>query len=279
MLSKLNYSLFLAISLGCASIPAVAADIPISIGSDQRVTTVAYKDDDVVELVVKPGIATHIVLQEGEEHEAHAFGDSEAWHFSSYKNNLFIKPALPMGTTNLSVITNKRTYVFKVNFISEGSDLTDMYQVKFLYPNEINKAEVEASNKAEIEDRLNSSKSQKLFNLNYTMKGDKTVAPINVWDDGTFTYFKFAGNTDMPAIYSVALDGSSADGQETLVNKTIEGSGNNIAVMHKVNHLWRLRLGREVLDIRNDSANWNGTLNTSGTIANDVVRVAKEGDE
>lgn len=279
MLCKLNYSLFLAISLGCASIPAVAADIPISIGSDKRVTTVAYKDDDVVELVVKPGIATHIVLQAGEEYEAHAFGDSEAWHFSSYKNNLFIKPAQPMGTTNLSVITNKRTYVFKVNFISEGSDLTDMFQVKFIYPNEINQAEVEANNKAEIENRLDDAKTQKVFNLNYTMKGGKTIAPINVWDDGTFTYFKFAGNTDMPAIYSVALDGSSANGQETLVNKTIEGSGNDIAVMHKVSHLWRLRLGREVLDIRNDSMNWYGTLNKSGTIANDVERVEIGGGE
>lgn len=279
MLSKLNYSLFLAISLGCVSIPAVAADIPISIGSDQRVTTVAFRDDDVVELIVKPGVATHIVLQEGEEYEAHAFGDSEAWHFSSYKNNLFIKPAQPMGTTNLSVITNKRTYVFQVNFINEGSNLPDMYQVKFIYPNDINQADIEANNKAEIENRLNSSKSQKTFNLNYTMKGNKTVAPVNVWDDGTFTYFKFAGNTDMPAIYSVAFDGKSSKGQETLVNKTIEGSGNNIAVMHKVNHLWRLRLGREVLDIRNDSKNLNGTLNVSGTIAEDVVRVAKEGDE
>lgn len=279
MLSKLNYSLFLAISLGCVSIPAVAADIPISIGSDERVTTVVYKDDDVVELVVKPGIATHIVLQAGEEYEAHAFGDSEAWHFSNYKNNIFIKPAQPMGTTNLSVITNKRTYVFKVNFISEGSDLTDMFQVKFIYPNEINKAEVEASNKADIENRLDGAKIEKVFNLNYTMKGGKTIAPINVWDDGTFTYFKFAGNTDMPAIYSVALDGSSENGQETLVNKTIKGAGNDIAVMHKVNSFWRLRLGREVLDIRNDNMNWQGTLNESGTIADDVERVEIGGGE
>ena len=279
MLSKLNYSLFLALSLGCVSIPAVAADIPISIGSDKRVTTVAYKNDDVVELVVKPGIATHIVLQQGEEYEAHAFGDSEAWHFSSYKNNLFIKPAQPMGTTNLSVITNKRTYVFKVNFIGEDSSLVDMYQVKFIYPNDINEAEIKANNKAEIEERLTDSKTQKLFNLNYTMKGDMTVAPINVWDDGTFTYFKFAGNVDTPAIYSVVLDGNSGDGQETLVNKTIEGSGNNIVAMHKVNPLWRLRLGREVLDIRNDSMNWYGTLNVTGTISQDVERVEKEGDE
>lgn len=279
MFSKLNYSLLLASSLCLASVPSMAADIPISIGSDPRVTTVAYNDDDVVELIVKPGVATHIVLQEGEEYEAHAFGDSDAWHFSSFKNNLFIKPAQPLGTTNLSVITNRRTYVFKVNFVNEEATLTDMYQVKFLYPNDINQAQIEANNKAEVESRLNGSKNQKIYNLNYGMKGDKAIAPINIWDDGTFTYFKFAGNTDMPAIYSVTLDGTSEVGQETLVNKTIEGSGNNIAVMHKVNYLWRLRLGRQVLDIRNDSMNWYGTLNESGTIANDVERVPKGGNE
>lgn len=46
--------------------------------------------------------------------------------------------------------------------------------------------------------------------------------------------------------------------------------------MHKVHPWWRLRLGNQVLDIRNDGMNWVGVLNTSGTIAPDVERVDKE---
>lgn len=33
------------------------------------------------------------------------------------------------------------------------------------------------------------------------------IAPINIWDDGTFTYFKFGANTDIPAIYYVDENG------------------------------------------------------------------------
>lgn len=251
------------------------AEIPVSAGFDDRIRTVPYNKANVVEIVAKPGVVTQIVFAKGEEYKAHAMGDSDAWHIGYYENNFFIKPAQPLGTTNLSVITNKRNYVFKINFSDNASSRDDMYQVEFVYPDDENQEDIQKAQQQEVETRLDNAFTKKVFNLDYTMKGNRTIAPINVYDDGTFTYFKFSGNVDLPAIYQVIADGTS-NGQEMIVNRTVEGEGNNIIVMHKVNYQWRLRLGREVLDIYNENMNWYGTLNKSGTIAPDVERVAIE---
>lgn len=264
-----NIAFVIAIGLGVVS-PTWAASLPISAGVDSRITTVPYDDKNVVEIKAKPGIVTQIVLQKGEVYEAHAFGDGEAWFFNHYKNNLFLKPAKPLGTTNLSVITNKREYMFKVNFVDDKVIGEDMFQVRFTYPNE----EVKANETKSIEQDLNNAKFKKIYNLNYVAKGSQIIAPINVYDDGNFTYFKFPGDVDLPAIYAVA-PGYNPRGDEILVDRTVTGVGNNTIVMHKVSPWWRLRLGKDVLDIRNDSINWQGVLNQSGTIAPDVERVLK----
>lgn len=246
------------------------ASLPLSAGKDSRITTVEYDEKNVVEIKAKPGVVTQIVLQKGEEHEAHAFGDGEAWHFNSFKNNLFLKPAQPLGTTNLSVITNKRDYMFKINFVDEAVMGDDLYQVRFVYPDEA----VKANDGKQIEQTLENAKFKKIYNLNYVSKGNQMIAPVNVYDDGSFTYFKFPGNVDLPSIYAVTT-GKTSHGDEMLVDKSVTGVGNNTIVMHKVHPWWRLRLGSQVLDIRNSSMNWQGVLNQTGTIAPDVERVVK----
>lgn len=249
---------------------AYSAQLPLSAGYDERITIVPYNERDVVELAVKPGLVTQIVFGDGEEYEAHAVGDSEAWHIGHYKNFLFLKPAQPLGTTNLSVVTNKHNYMFKVNFVDVPGQ--DMYQVEFTYPNEEQNEQLKAQEKQVIKDRLDGSYTSKIYNLNYSMKGDYTIAPTHAYDDGTFTYFKFTGNVDLPAIYLVNQQSSEDHGSEHIVNKTIKGDGNDTVVMHKTGHQWRLRLGEQVLDIYNDNM-LQGATNTSGTIAPNVERV------
>lgn len=266
----MKHILLAAMLLGMGISSANAAEIPITAGKDQRVTTVRYNENEVYEINAKPSIVTHIVFQKGEEYEAHAFGDGDAWHFSNYKNNIFLKPAQPNGTTNLSVITNKREYMFRVKFNSEAVP-NDLYQVRFVYPDE----EVKQNEGKNIEQKMTDATYKKIYSLQYSMQGDTSIAPVNVYDDGTFTYFKFPGNVDLPAIYGV-IPGKKSTGDEVLINRSVTGEGNSIIVMHKVHPWWRLRLGNQVLDIRNDGMNWVGVLNTSGTIAPDVERVDKE---
>ncbi len=272
------YKLLLASMLAVISANVYSAEYPQSMGFDQRVTSVKYQEGNVVELMLTPGVATNIVLEKGEEYKAHAFGDSEAWHFTYFENNLFIKPAKPLGTTNLTVITNKRNYVFETVF-NKDFNKNHLFQVRFEYPNVLNEKQLKEIEEQKIKEKFEDAKTKKIYNLNYTMRGSKAIAPVNVYDDGTFTYFKFPGNVDLPAIYTVTYDdNSSRSGEESMVNKTVEGVGNDTIVMHKVHYSWRLRLGDSVLDIRNDNMNWKGELNKSGTIAPDVQRITSTDD-
>lgn len=266
------------LSLGFWAGMAFAEQIPQPNAEDVRMATVHYDSNNVTEIFVKPGIFTQIVLEDGEQHEVHALGDEEAWHFAYYKNYLFVKPKQTLGTTNLSVVTNKRNYMFKVNYVADNN-ATDMYQVRFIYPEVISQAAQEAKNKQALENAFDKGKTTKTYNLDYTMRvrGNRTIAPVNAYDDGNFTYFKFAGNVDLPAIYAVDVSDTKY-GQEILVNYTVQGIGNDTLVMHKVHGMWRLRLGDTVIDVYNNGLNGYGVLNQTGTISSEVERIELGGE-
>ncbi len=266
------------LALGVFCGVAFAEQMPQPNAEDVRMATVHYDSNNVTEIFVKPGIFTQIVLEDGEQHEVHALGDEEAWHFAYYKNYLFVKPKQTLGTTNLSVVTNKRNYMFKVNYVADNN-ATDMYQVRFIYPEVISQAEQEAKNKQVLENAFDKGKTTKTYNLDYTMRvrGNRTIAPVNAYDDSNFTYFKFAGNVDLPAIYAVDVSDTKY-GQEILVNYTVQGIGNDTLVMHKVHGMWRLRLGDTVIDVYNNGLNGYGVLNQTGTISSEVERIELGGE-
>ena len=239
---------------------------PRSQGADERVRQVQYHDNEVFLIKSKAGVATNIVLERDEVYLTHAFGDSEAWQFQSYGNNVFIKPVVENGSTNLVLVTNKRTYNFYIQYGNKA-----VYQVKFTYPD----TEAKLQAKSQRSNLLDEAYKGRTFNLAYDMKGSSTIKPMNVWDDGTFTYFKFAGNVDLPAIYAVLQE----DGKEVIVNRTVTGQSNNIIVMHKVNPKWKLRLGSSVLEIYNNGMNWVGIENKSGTVSPFVQRELVGGNE
>jgi len=247
---------------------AYAEVLPFSQGRDGRITQLNYHPADVFRINAKAGIATNIVLESDEVYLTHAFGDSDAWLFSTYGNHVFIKPKVELGDTNLVLITNKRTYNFYIKYTKN----IETFQIRFNYPDTDAKA-LAQSQRSEVLDDVFRGKS---FNLDYDARGDFSIKPINVWDDGTFTYFKFSGNTDLPAIYAVL---NSEDGDESIVNRTVMGQSNNVIVMHRVNPLWKLRLGNAVLKVYNNSMNWVGVDNKTGTISPDVERVLVGGNE
>jgi type IV secretion system protein VirB9 len=100
------------------------------------------------------------------------------------------------------------------------------------------------------------------------MSGDLDIAPVNAWDDGEFTYFKFPGNRDIPAVYMVDVEGT-----EFIVNRHSMGSANEIVVAQKVAARWVLRLGTRALAVWNDAYDAEGRRNVSRTASPDVTRV------
>lgn len=255
----------LALVLAACARPAAALDQPVPSAYDPRVKSVIFNPGDVVQLNTVVGVATHIILEKGETYITHAFGDSDAYAFVIKKHHIFIKPKAERADTNLIVVTDRRSYKFRLTYRRTRTDAT--YELAFIYPDTTARLDHEAAARAEIERSFN--KGAEAYNLAYAMSGDTAIAPVNVWDDGRFTSFKFAANTDLPAIYAV-----DADGNESIVNRTTVGEGNSIIVMHKVHPKWILRLGDQALAVFNESYNATGKANTSRTASDTVQRIS-----
>lgn len=203
--------IFLAATLAAViPMPLMAADNPKQAGIDARIRYVVYNPTDVVQLDGVIGIATHIVLEPGETYLTHAFGDAEAWSFAIEQNHVFLKPRADHADTNLVIVTDRRSYNFKLNYRPTRSAAAT-YELAFRYPQTTAQGRSAAAEKAAADAAFKAQRGKN--NLNYTMSGDYSLAPVNAWDNGEFTYFKFPGNRDIPAIYMV-----DADGKESIVN-------------------------------------------------------------
>jgi type IV secretion system protein VirB9 len=259
-----------------SGVPAQAAQTPTPSKFDGRIGYVTYNPADVVTINTTAGVATHISLQEGESYVTHAFGDSEAWSFAMERNHVFIKPKADLADTNLILVTDQRTYTFRLVYhASRTADV--VYSMSFHYPDVAAKAKAVAAERGAIEAGFASPPAN--ARTNYTMSGAKAIAPVNVWDDGKFTYFKFPENRDLPAIYMV-----DADGQESIVNRNSVGAASDVVVVQKVNAKWRLRLGQQVLAVFNEDlmGGYDAPIVTNpfaatGTSSPNVERVLKGG--
>ncbi|MET3589190.1 type IV secretion system protein VirB9 [Bartonella silvatica] len=250
------------------TVPVQALKTPSSSQYDHRVRYVTYNEADVVQIETVLGVATHIILEEGEHYVTHAFGDSEAYAFAHKGRHIFIKPKAELANTNLIVVTDKRSYKFRLQFRNDRADAT--YELAFYYSDTNNQELEENNRRLAIEHGFH--KGVKGYNLKYTMSGDQDIAPINTWDNGRITYFKFPANMDMPTIYMV-----DSEGNESLIPRTVVGSANDIIAVHKINPKWLIRLGKRALAVFNEAYDPNGIPNTTGTVSSVVHRINKGG--
>ncbi|WP_208435412.1 P-type conjugative transfer protein VirB9 [Bartonella phoceensis] len=243
-----------------------ALKIPSSSQHDHRIRYTTYNADDVVQIETVLGVATHIILEEGEQYITHAFGDSDSYAFAHKGRHVFIKPKADLANTNLIIVTDKRSYKFRLQLRNDRANST--YELAFHYP-DVNTEKLDENDQQQAVER-GFYKGVKGYNLSYTMSGDKDIAPINVWDNGRITYFKFPANVDMPSIYVM-----DAEDNESLIPRTVVGKANNIIAVHKVNPKWIIRLGKRALAVFNEAYDPNGAPNTTGTISSVVHRVNK----
>jgi type IV secretion system protein VirB9 len=104
-------------------------------------------------------------------------------------------------------------------------------------------------------------------NWRYSAQGTGTIEPSVVYDDGKSTTFRFEGNTEVPAIYSV-----NSDGQESLVPKDVRG---DLVVVHAIAPKFVLRRGGDVICIYNEAYSPAGINPRTGTISPSVQRTLR----
>ncbi|MDE2579104.1 MAG: P-type conjugative transfer protein VirB9 [Hyphomicrobiales bacterium] len=230
------------IAMAALIAPARAEIAPAPGHEDARIRTVPYQRDNVVTVWGTRGISTIIVLGDDEKIETVALGDSLAWQAvpDQSKRFLFIKPLEKDAATNMTVVTKKRIYSFVLR--TGGGAQRVVFKVRFTYPEDEADARLmaKAQEMASMPNKRRAEKSS-IRNFDYSYKGHVTVKPQHVFDDGTKTYFRFAG--EVPGIFVVNTDRS-----ETLMNYRREGE---MIVVDKVTGQWTMRNGADTACVFN----------------------------
>lgn len=277
--------LILSIALLVVPILVHAEITPAKGKFDPRVRVVDYNPLNVTKLSTFYGVSTHVQFERTETIVDIAAGDDQAWHLikSHLNNSLYIKPKATKADTNLTVVTDKRTYNFvlvvQARPIKDSEAWADhnlIYSLTFRYPEDEAAKSTANAEKDTVKTRLNEFKTlpnepKENQNYNYWVAGDEEISPTAARDDGRYIFLTFSNNRDMPAVYSV-----DAAGNEALINTNVINS-NTIVIQRLVNHLM-LRKGGSVASVINKSFNMNGGIdNSTGTVAPTVERVIKGG--
>ena len=259
----------------CLSLSAAALETPRKSRQDNRIQYVAYDSADVTRVNAANGYITTIIFQDGEVVTNYGSGYSTAWEFSTARNYFFLIFKDKDGTTNLVIVTNKRVYNFDVHLVEKEQNAT--YKLTFSYPLDEAILKEQEKNKAILDNLLkqndpNTAKQSKYSNYNYSMNfgasaNSRFLGPVEAFDDGRFTYFKFKENIDFPAIYSVNSDG------ESILNSHVE---QGYLVVHGVYKEFRLRAGSDVVGIYNDAFSGGSISSDSGTTVKNLNRDIKE---
>ena len=216
---------------------------------DSRIRVMVYNPNDVFKFTGYYGYQASIELAKSEEIVSISMGDTTSWQVVPATNRIFIKPMEQDATTNMTLITNKRTYFFEL-YAEETKDIRDpgmIFNVKFLYPDEEEEDYIQTSS-------TNSSSGPDLshpenFNFHYSISGNEEIAPIKIFDDGEFTYLQFREkNNEIPGVFAV-----DKDLRESMVNFHLDPNNNNMVIIEQVFQKLTLRAGNKIVCIFNES--------------------------
>lgn len=230
----IRFSAAAALALLAIAVPAQA---------DTRLVEVRYDAAKVYRLEGKPKVQATIRFGEDETIENVAVGDSNAWQITPNKraNLLFVKPLLARASTNMTVVTNKHTYLFD---LVASPAAQPMYVLSFTYPDppkpKVDAAAQLAANSttaSEAEKPDSASVDPADLNFAWSKSGEEKLLPENVFDDGEATFLTWPEGRSVPAILI-----TNAAGTEGPVNFTVRG---NTIVVEGVPPQIVLRAGKE----------------------------------
>lgn len=153
---------------------------------DPHIQTVEYDPQQVVGLHVAGGYAVTVAFAPDERIDTVTLGDSAGWQVTvnHRADHLVVKPLGNPQPTNLTVISDQRSYNFTLYGASSGEGVQP-YVVSFIYP--VPPAEPVVAVAAPA--------------ASYRLRGDKTIWPATMSDDGAATAIRWGVEQTIPAVY------------------------------------------------------------------------------
>ncbi len=266
-------SSLLALAL-LAAAGAASAEVGTSpSASDSRIQTVRYTGDNIIRIATAEGVVTTIELSSKEEIKDFAMGDRDAWHAAINGNLFVLKPKDVKADTNLTIFSNKRSYLFELKTTSRTSRNV-AYWVRLQYPEqESSSPEAMAAARQEAERKqikmdLKGSEYEGTLNYDYWIVGAPELQPLAMHDNGRQTYLLFSAANALPAAFVIEPDGT-----ESLVDYHVE---DDTMVLHRVVQRIVLRRGALVAGITNRSPSAPIQSSPTGTASGKVQRAIRE---
>ena len=266
---------------------------------DPRLREIVYDPGTVITVPVKRGVVSLIELDAGEsisEVAAGLGGDCSkpdaTWCIAAQSGgrHLFVKAkSTASAPNNLAVVTDRRAHSFRFVVLPDQDPRLPVYRLVVkapvappAVPARVVAREAQAlsalppmppppptpSPRQLVAERLQAR--PQVLNSNYSIaEGSHSadIVPTLVFDDGRFTYFRFPGNREVPAVFGVLGDGS-----ETIVNSRME---EDLLVVDRVSRRLMLRAGQAVVGVWNDAFDLDGVAPSEGTTVPGVQRVIK----
>lgn len=231
-------------TLACAAATAVQA-------ADPRISTRLYNPDEVVVVQGRAGVQATIAFGDSEQIENVAIGDSQSWQVTPNKraNLLFVKPLGATARTNMTVVTDRRTYLFD---LAASANAAPLYVLRFTYPPEPKKDPKPAVGLTSAEALAAATPPKDAppgqaaaLNFNWKTTGAKKLYPARVYDDGQATYLSWPKGSAIPAILI-----RNGKGEEGAVNYAVR---DDVLILDAVPQLLILRAGRDMATLENQA--------------------------
>lgn len=274
------------VALLLAVVSGIASAAP-----DPRLRDIVYDPGVVVTVPVRRGVVTLVEFSDEviAEVAAGLGGDctkpDAAWCIAAQPGgrHLFVKPKSGASAANtLAVVTDRHSHALRFPVLADHDRTPPVYRLR-IKPSARPPAAAPTrpdpalamlalpdppSPQQLVAERLSAKPA--VMNTHYTIaEGDASqdIVPTLIFDDGRFTYLRFPGNREVPAVFHVLGDGS-----ETLVNARME---DDLLVVDRVSRQLMLRTGHAVVGVWNEAFDLDGQPPREGTTVPGVQRVLR----
>lgn len=245
---------------GVLAVSAVHAETAPPRGTlDPRVRVAVYQPEQVYRLQGFVGYHIHLEWEPGETFVGLGAGDLDGLSFVAQGPHLFLKPKAAQVATNLTVITDRRHYLFEYSAEARRPNpaVDDVvYSLTFSYGAPV------SAKKEGVDAAL--AKPALPRNVDYGFCGSRALKPVSVYDDGLRLHVKFPARADWPAVFV-----RNADGTDALVNFTAE---QDELIVHKVAERFILRRGKLTACLINRAFDAVGVRSGTLTVSPQVER-------
>ena len=194
----------------CLGTGAAAQSLPVPDPADPRLQTFSWVAGQTIRITALPRTGLTVMLEPGETISEISLDRRGAFdvRVSIERDSFLLIPQTQDATANLQVMTNQRMYSFLAE-TGEGPAAAYLVRYQADTPDWI------AASRRSAAERNGTGPAEVWL---YRLRGDRSVRPAEISDDGNKTRIRFAPDQSLPAIFAIG-----PTGDEQLVNGHMRG--------------------------------------------------------